>query len=910
MIFHQTAKYFFIIIFTLSCLSFGAVLVVFKPVFSLYGATYSLSVMNTFFRIKDYQHLPKAWGMGVYSNVFRDKDRLQINLKQKNRNLLDQYIIDRMGGVERGYLKGEIRYKGDSSKIKMRIKGDRDIHFRNPNKVSYRIKTRKGGTVDGMSKFSIHHPGARNYMEEYLFILASKELGIISPKYEFIDVLINDMPYGVYALEEYPTKNLLERSGRREGPIYRFDEITGDFSVELISKVKEVSSKGVETRINDLGRDALESFREGRRTVDETFDSHLMGRYFAVASLFGASHGLVEKSIRLYFNPISLKFEPIPFDGHPDVKVGILVSSALGSGYAEDWTNSSAADWFYLFWRNSGNDEFVRSYLDALSMLSTDQWVSHFLDKHELAIAKALAAIYSDFPGKDYTWNYGPAPYFWETQLLNERAALIHKRFDVELELFQAESLGKVTMVNKSRLPQFFNGTNCTSGEEFSILVPPAHSNSGSALFLDDDLCRPYSGYNGSYYPIKDYQIGTYATKKLQEFPAYIKEGIYFFKSENQLLASNQFANELDITSIKCGSEELLSKPVVIASQQIRMFGEHRSYFKVPLVEVSPSIEKCARLFVSTSSNKSYSGSLIEYPSASGSHVIEGVQMTPILASDKFLVSNGIVSPMDKVTVLNEAVKIPAGLLFTIPPGYSIDLAKGSFIYSESPVKIGRDEGEAVRVFSSDSTGRGLVVYSYKTSYIENAQFDNLGAIASRDWPVSGSITFTKGTVNLSNVEIIKSHSEDALNIVDSSITIKNLVVVDSFSDGFDCDFCRGLISDSSTTRTGNDGFDFSGSSIMMRNILVSSAGDKGISVGEQSDITIKNSEFNEAAICVASKDSSITRLFAVKLINCEIDLASYQKKKEFGGGVIEYENTLISGVIEVDLVSKVSEIK
>ena len=41
-----------------------------------------------------------------------------------------------------------------------------------------------------------------------------------------------------------------------------------------------------------------------------------MGKIFAVADMVEAYHGALAKSVRIYYNPVSGKIEPISFDGH------------------------------------------------------------------------------------------------------------------------------------------------------------------------------------------------------------------------------------------------------------------------------------------------------------------------------------------------------------------------------------------------------------------------------------------------------------------------------------------------------------------------------------------------------------------------------------------------------------------
>ena len=47
------------------------------------------------------------------------------------------------------------------------------------------------------------------------------QMGGVSLRYEFVDVVVNGVYKGVYALEEGFNKRLIENSNKREGPIIR-----------------------------------------------------------------------------------------------------------------------------------------------------------------------------------------------------------------------------------------------------------------------------------------------------------------------------------------------------------------------------------------------------------------------------------------------------------------------------------------------------------------------------------------------------------------------------------------------------------------------------------------------------------------------------------------------------------------
>ena len=93
-------------------------------------------------------------------------------------------------------------------------------HVKGP-KWSFRIKVRGDAALEGMKVFSIHHPKHRGYLREWTYHRMLAQEGVVSLRYDFVKVVINGNPVGIYALEEHFDKRLVEHNRRREGPILR-----------------------------------------------------------------------------------------------------------------------------------------------------------------------------------------------------------------------------------------------------------------------------------------------------------------------------------------------------------------------------------------------------------------------------------------------------------------------------------------------------------------------------------------------------------------------------------------------------------------------------------------------------------------------------------------------------------------
>ena len=110
----------------------------------------------------------------------------------------------------------QIQYQGKNFKAKMRIKGERPIHWQNKRTSSYKIDLIGNDRLWGMEEFSVQKPITKNYAYEFLFHKFLKRTNNLYLKYFPINLYFNDENRGVYAVEESFSKELLERQKKRE----------------------------------------------------------------------------------------------------------------------------------------------------------------------------------------------------------------------------------------------------------------------------------------------------------------------------------------------------------------------------------------------------------------------------------------------------------------------------------------------------------------------------------------------------------------------------------------------------------------------------------------------------------------------------------------------------------------------
>ena len=161
------------------------------------------------------------------SGLFANPEHLTIDIKFKN---FQKLAHKRQEALERGHLvpspgdwvPARIRYRGETYRIDMRLKGDTPDHWKRDNRWSFKIKVKDNKTLFGLRRFAIQDPRTRNYLNEWYFHKLLGYYGLIHLRYDFIDVTINGRDQPIYAVEENIDKRLIENNGYREGPIIRF----------------------------------------------------------------------------------------------------------------------------------------------------------------------------------------------------------------------------------------------------------------------------------------------------------------------------------------------------------------------------------------------------------------------------------------------------------------------------------------------------------------------------------------------------------------------------------------------------------------------------------------------------------------------------------------------------------------
>ncbi|MEM7546034.1 MAG: hypothetical protein AAF367_10910 [Pseudomonadota bacterium] len=172
------------------------------------------------------------------------------------------------------------------------------------------------------------------------------------------------------------------------------------------------------------------------------------------------------------------------------------------------------------------------------------------------------------------------------------------------------------------------------------------------------------------------------------------------------------------------------------------------------------------------------------------------------------------------------------------------------------------------------------------------------------EFGVTGCLTFFD--VEFRNPEISASGGgcEDVVNIVGGHGEIQKLTVAKAPFDAIDLDFVNIEVAQVHIQNAGNDCLDVSSGHYEIGLMVAEDCGDKGLSVGEASRMTVHEMTLSRSGIGVSSKDSSAVDISLANFLDTPLCFEAYKKKQEFDGAILRFGSLACDGSANVDAMS------
>ncbi len=353
-------------------------------------------------------------------NVSPDNIHLEVSksaiaqmAEQREKALKENLMLN----IGENYHDGKLSLNGKSSDIEIRLKGHMTDHLQE-KKWSFRIK-KCDPNVLGLSRFTLQHPGTRNYIYEWVFHQLARQEGIVYLDYRFVNVEVNEESWGIYALEEHFGPELLTRNDRPKGVVVRFDpgaywqgrmnekhrlriqEDYHDYSATNVQAFAEGKAFKDEQLKSSYEKAIylLESFRRSRLVTSEVFDVSLMAKYLAIIDLVGGYHSLDWSDVKFYMNSESGKLEPVAYESF-----GVRQLPKLSG--AGRYTDFKINDFHQQLF---SDPVFFEAYMKAVKRICSRAYFDQFLASIKSELNHQQAILATNFPLKPFT----PQTYFY-----------------------------------------------------------------------------------------------------------------------------------------------------------------------------------------------------------------------------------------------------------------------------------------------------------------------------------------------------------------------------------------------------------------------------------------------------------------------------------------------------------------
>jgi hypothetical protein len=740
--------------------------------------------------------------------------------------------------------------EGTRYDVKIRNKGNwRDA--RTGEKWSLRVKLKDGKTVLGMGRFSLHAPATKGDLGEWFFHRWLAHLGLVSMHYDFVNLTVNGKDLGIHAIEESFSRRLIEHNERREGVLVRFDEYWTYYfmyykkvQVDSLPEIFALSAIGTYETERVLANPALHAQFITAQSLLEAFRRGER----TTAEVFD-----VDKVAKLFAitdvlgHDHNLELRNIKFYYNP------ITSKLEPVGYDQHLPITIRRSALV-----GGHRQMHGPYEKMI-------WLDHFFRDPTFYAAYLAALEAISAPG--YFDNFMAS---LDGEFQRVRALMYREdpSYDVDDAAIMRENIAIITRKLKplKAIDGFLasEGNGVAELQLVNIHVQPVQV-VGVTL---DGVDLPLEGT--ATWPILEAKapnlVMPYATLRVQ-------------------LPAPDAAKDAAPDAAKDAAKDAV-KPVGLAERlavRWKIFGtaktEQRATVR-PWAHIDPAFLRSD--FMRRPANHA------EFDFVEVDAKLRVIRLRP--GQHK----------------LRKPLILPSGFEIIAGEGVELDLLNGALILSRSPVRFVGSAARPIVVRSSDKTGQGFAVLTNgERSVLRFVHFEDLGNPTQKGWSMPGAVTFHEGIVQIQDCVFARNRSEDGLNLVRSQLDIERARFEKTQADAFDCDFCNGEIRDSVFVDVGNDGVDVSGSTITLTRVTIDGSGDKAVSAGEGSTMTVKDVKVRRSELALCSKDRSTLVADGVDIDTTRVGFAVFIKKAEFGAARLSAERLTLAQLERVTLVEK-----
>jgi len=718
------------------------------------------------------------------------------------------------------YVPAMLTFRGEKIPAEVRLKGDWLDHF-GFEKWSFRIHVADGHAVLGMTLFSIQDPGTRTYLNEWLFLENLRMEDILAVRYHFVHVVLNGRYMGIYAVEEGFAKELFESMGRREGLILRYDE-------DLLWKWRYFQG-------DPLVPSTLERF-----FVLDEFQSGRIAANPDLAAQREAAFGLL-RAVWTQERPAAEVFDV--------ERMGKFLA------LCDLWNSEHALIWHNLRY-------YYNPFTARLEPVVFDtQALPDYLDPSKVGLQYKLT--YDPFYGDPWLkrayvqalWTVSQPEYVDNLQArFGEQGEGLRAALEPEFGPEKLQPPWDQLRRRQELIRQMLTPIQTTYAYIRADQPDPSALSMDVGNLLDLPVEIVGLEASGTVVPAQGEWVAPESTGRIvaDALPGAVV-----------LRPVDLTAPDMPYVHLRVPRSALLASGAPSDLRLVtRIWGLTATFtqtliadYPLPLAEgplpPQPTLEEA----------------LARHP------YLEPVEGEPFLR-----VAGG-------THEVNGDLILPPGYGLRLEPGTTLRFGEGHFLFATGPLDFqGTEEAPIVLQPVGDRWGGIVVLEAGAPSAWNYVLVERAEAPRRPGWALTGAVTFYRSPIRLDHSRIADVFTEDGINVIHARFEFVDSAFGLTVSDAFDADFAQGTVERCTFRDTGGDAIDVSGSRVDVRQVRMTHIGDKGLSVGESSQLVAENVYMEDVRFGVVSKDLSQATLRDVTIVNArQAGLAAYIKKPVYG---------------------------
>ena len=353
---------------------------------------------------------------------------------------------------------------------------------------SLNVKLKNGNILNAV-KFKLLIPDTRNDLNEVLGALMLRSLGFIAPETFLVRTSLNGSE-SIMLFQEAAEKELLERNGRREGPMFEGDESLiwsyenfENFQLVPLALSRMTNSnwflKGTSSQSISLGAYSRlqAAYMNASKREDwwgvypnESEDS-LFQSYFAVLLAMNGAHGLANHNKKYYFNTFSDQFEPIYYDGDLSLDEVLFIKENL-------WQAAAQYDWSRFFSKGApvfdSESDLYSSFLSRVVGQddTVDEFFENSLSNFKNNYQSVLLKLSQLKKNKPYVFDKQDLPLeYLEMQLKYGVSQRLLRNISRDGDVYKADSLaGDQVLLDRNMIAGLIS--NNTLDSDRAVMLP------------------------------------------------------------------------------------------------------------------------------------------------------------------------------------------------------------------------------------------------------------------------------------------------------------------------------------------------------------------------------------------------------------------------------------------------------